>query len=99
VIAILRPAQYPAHRRDVTRCRGADFDLQARGRADFLTNCDWRHARSGQVWMIPFYFEDVWEGGHIICGHGSTFEIASELLIISGRLSPGGKVGLHYFRW
>ena len=56
-------------------------------------------ARSGQVWIIPFYFEDVWEGGHIVCGHGSTFDIASELLIISGRLSPGGKVGLHYFRW
>jgi hypothetical protein len=56
-------------------------------------------ARSGQVWIIPFYFEDVWEGGHIVCGHGSAFDIASELLIISGRLSPGGKVGLHYFRW
>jgi hypothetical protein len=56
-------------------------------------------ARSGQVWIIPFYFEDVWEGGHIVCGHGSTFDIASELLIISGRLSPGGKVGQHYFRW
>jgi len=56
-------------------------------------------ARSGKVWIVPFYFEDVWEGGHIVCSHGSTFDIASELLIISGRLNPGGKVGLHYFHW
>ena len=56
-------------------------------------------ARSGQVWFVPFYFEDVWEGGHIVCGHGSSFEIVSELLIIEGRVNPGGKSGRHYFRW
>ena len=77
----------PARRRFTTA-----YKLEILRKADACT-------RSGQVWIIPFYFEDVWEGGHIVCGHGSTFEIASELLIISGRLSPGGKVGLHYFRW
>ena len=56
-------------------------------------------ARSGQVWFIPFYFEDVWESGHIVCGHGSNFGIASDLLIIEGRVNRGGKSGRHYFRW
>ena len=56
-------------------------------------------ARSGHVWFVPFSFEDVWEDGYIVCSHGSDFEIASDLLIVQGRVNPGGTSGRHYFRW
>ncbi len=56
-------------------------------------------ARSGRVSFLPFSFEDVWDGGRIVCGHGSSFDVTSELLVIEGRVSPGEKIGRHYFLW
>jgi hypothetical protein len=50
-------------------------------------------ARSGQVGFIPFSWDDEWKDGRIICAHGSTFDISSELLVVEGRLEPRGKVG------
>ena len=51
-------------------------------------------ARSGEVWFIPFSWDDEWKDGQIICAHGSTFDISSELLVVER-----GQAGKHYFRW
>ena len=56
-------------------------------------------AGSGEVWFTPFSWDDEWKDGQIICAHGSTFDISSELLVVEGRLEPRGKAGKHYFRW
>ena len=54
-------------------------------------------AITGAVHFAPFSIEDVWKDGHIICDHGSEFELTSELLVAEGEVN--GKVGRHYFRW
>jgi hypothetical protein len=54
-------------------------------------------AITGAVQFAPFSIRDVWRDGRIICGHGSEFELTSELLVAEGEVN--GKVGRHYFRW
>jgi hypothetical protein len=54
-------------------------------------------ARTGEVQFAPFSFEDVWKDGHIVCPHGSEFELTSALFVVQGEVN--GKVGRHYFRW
>jgi hypothetical protein len=54
-------------------------------------------AITGAVQFAPFSIEDAWKDGHVICGHGSEFELTSELLVAEGEVN--GKVGRHYFRW
>ena len=54
-------------------------------------------ATTGAVQFPPFSIEDAWKDGHIICAHGSEFELTSELLVAEGEVN--GKIGRHYFRW
>jgi hypothetical protein len=61
-------------------------------------------ASSGAVVFAPFYFQaGTDDRGNITCGHGLSFYISSELLIIQGELIPTGaergKVGRHGFHW
>jgi hypothetical protein len=54
-------------------------------------------AITGAVQFAPFAVEDAWKDGHIICHHGSDFELTSELFVAEGKVDD--KIGRHYFRW
>jgi hypothetical protein len=54
-------------------------------------------ARSGEVWFAPFAFEDGWKDDRVVCHHGSSYELTSELLVIQGNVK--GKIGTHFYRW
>jgi hypothetical protein len=54
-------------------------------------------ARSGEVGFAPFAFEDAREGEHVVCHHGSDYELTSELLVVQGKIKD--RVGTHYYRW
>jgi len=55
--------------------------------------CPWLHERTGAE-TAEHQEADF---GHIICAHGSAFELTSELFVAEGDVN--GKVGRHYFRW
>ena len=71
-----------------------------RGRARFGAGCvsvAVIDATTGVVQFPPFSIQDAWKDGHIICHHGSAFELTSELFVAEGEVN--GKTGRHYFRW
>ena len=54
-------------------------------------------AATGAVQFPPFSIEDARKDDHIICHHGSTFRLTSELFVAEGEVN--GQTGTHYFRW